>query len=143
MSVNCLTKAQLDFRMHSPCSILTNVSLSENERRLLAEMEAALLQEDPGLVSTMTGKARTRQGSRTLLGAFLLLGGMAILLIGLVSQTVLVGLIGFLVALIGVVLIISNIGGSFSRYAERGPSPKKVPWSSRLEDRWDRRNFDN
>ncbi len=61
--------------------------LSDHERRLLAEMEAALQQDDPRLVSTMTGKARTRQSSRVLIGSLLLLSGMAILLTGLISQT--------------------------------------------------------
>ena len=120
--------------------------LSDHERRLLAEMEAALQQDDPRLVSTMTGKARTRQSSRVLVGSLLLLAGMAILLAGLIAQTIPVGIVGFLVALIGVVFIFSNIGstgpGRSSR-GSRGPKPKKAPWSSRLEERWDRRNFEN
>ncbi|MEI6648210.1 MAG: DUF3040 domain-containing protein [Actinomycetes bacterium] len=120
--------------------------LSDHERRLLAEMEAALQQDDPRLVSTMTGKARTRQSSRVLIGSLLLLSGMAILLTGLISQTIPVGIVGFIVALIGVVFIFSNLGGAGPTHAmrgERGAKPKKAPWSSRLEERWDRRNFEN
>ena len=37
------------------------MALSDHERKLLAEMEAALEQEDPRLLSTLTGKARTKQ----------------------------------------------------------------------------------
>ena len=33
------------------------MALSDHERKLLAEMEAALEQEDPRLLSTLTGKA--------------------------------------------------------------------------------------
>jgi hypothetical protein len=118
------------------------MTLSDHERRLLAEMEAALQQDDPRLVSTMTGKARTRQGSRLLVGSLLFLGGMAILLAGLVAQTIPVGIIGFLVALVGLVLMLSNLGGSMGRQ-ERSPKQKRQPWSARLEERWDRRNFEN
>lgn len=119
------------------------MALSDHERRLLAEMEAALKQDDPRLVSTMTGKVRTRQGSRLLLGGLLLLGGMAILLVGLIAQTTSVGIVGFLIALSGVVLFFSNFGGAGSGRERGAPKPKKTPWSSRLEERWDRRNFDN
>lgn len=119
------------------------MTLSDNERRLLAEMEAALEQDDPGLVSTMTGKVRTRQGSRMLLGGALLLGGMAILLAGLVAQSTVIGIFGFLVALSGVVLVLSNVGAPGSGKTHRGPKPKKTPWTSKLEERWDRRNFEN
>jgi hypothetical protein len=119
------------------------MALSDHERRLLAEMEAALKQDDPRLVSTMTGKVRTRQGSRLLLGGLLLLGGMAILLVGLIAQTTPVGIVGFLIALAGVVLFFSNFGGAVGGRERGAPKPKKTPWSSKLEERWDRRNFDN
>ena len=33
------------------------MALSDHERKLLAEMEAALEQEDPRLLSTLTGKS--------------------------------------------------------------------------------------
>ena len=52
------------------------MALSDHERKLLAEMEAALEQEDPRLLSTLTGKARTRQSSRALLGLSILVVGL-------------------------------------------------------------------
>ncbi len=115
------------------------MALSEHESQLLAEMEAAFAQEDPRLVSTLTGNARTRQGSRVLIGIVGLLLGMAILFGGLVSKLIAVGLFGFVVALTGAFLIITNV--RFGRGGKQGvPKNKKAKWSDRLEHRWDRRN---
>ena len=121
------------------------MALSDHERRLLAEMEAALEADDPRLVSTMTGKVRTKQGGRVVQGGLLLLAGMAILLGGLIARLVPVSLLGFLVALAGVVFVISNVGGSLggARSGNKSPKPKKAPWTDRMEQRWDRRNFEN
>lgn len=120
------------------------MALSDHERRLLAEMEAALEADDPRLVSTMTGKVRTKQGGRIFQGGLLLLAGMAIVLGGLIAQIVPVSLIGFLVALTGVVFVISNLGAlGGARSGNKSPKPKKTPWTDRMEQRWDRRNFEN
>jgi len=115
--------------------------LSDHERRLLAEMEAAFEQEDPRLVSTLTGSARTKQGSYVLYGGIGVIAGMAILFGGLIAKIVALGLIGFLVALAGAFFIFTNL--SIGKGAKRGPKPKKAKWTDRLEGRWDRRNFDN
>jgi hypothetical protein len=115
--------------------------LSDHERKLLAEMEAAFEQEDPRLVSTLTGNARTKQGSLVLYGALGVLAGMAILFGGLIAKVILVGLLGFVVSLIGAFLIVSNL--SLTKSSKRGVKAKKPKWSDRLEGRWDRRNFDN
>jgi Protein of unknown function (DUF3040) len=120
--------------------------LSDHEKRLLAEMEAALEQDDPRLVSTLTGKARTRKASRVLAGGVTVLVGMAIIISGLIAKVVPVGIAGFLVALAGLVLIFSNLSalgdGAPGQRGTRSPGPKKGGWSSRLEERWERRNND-
>jgi len=118
--------------------------LSDHERKLLAEMEAAFEQEDPRLVSTLTGSARTKQGSRVFYGVLALLLGMAILFGGLVSKATPVGLLGFVIALAGAFFIFTNL--SFGRGGKGiggSSKPKKPKWSDRLEGRWDRRNYDN
>ena len=112
------------------------MALSDHERKLLAEMEAALEQEDPRLGSTLTGKARTMQGSRVLLGFSILLVGLLALVSGLVAKQTVVGVIAFLISLTGVVLIITNI--NLKPQMSRGN--KKFGIGSNLEERWDRRN---
>ena len=44
--------------------IVGDMALSEHEKRMLAEMEAALVADDPRLVSTLNGRERTPKGSR-------------------------------------------------------------------------------
>ena len=117
--------------------------LSDHERKLLAEMEAAFEQEDPRLVSTLTGSARTKQGSRVFYGSLALLAGMAILFGGLISKATPVGLLGFVIAVAGAFFIFTNISFGKGGRAGQGPvKPKKPKWSDRLEGRWDRRKFD-
>ena len=111
------------------------MALSDHERKLLAEMEAALEQEDPRLLSTLTGKARTRQSSRALLGLSILALGAVVLISGLVAQATIVGVIAFVICLAGVLLIITNISLNSG-----GKKVKKPGWGSSLEERWYRRN---
>ena len=114
------------------------MALSDNERKLLAEMEAALEQEDPRLLSTLTGKARTRQGSRALLGLSILVVGLLVLISGLIAKATAVGVIAFLISLAGLILIITNI-----KFGSTSARIKKPAWGSNLEQRWDKRNNDN
>lgn len=114
------------------------MALSDHERKLLAEMEAALDQEDPRLLSTLTGKARTRQGSRALLGLAILLVGLLLLVSGLIAQVTVVGVIAFIISLAGLILMLTNI--KISSGASR---VKRPGWGSNLEQRWDRRGNDN
>ncbi len=115
--------------------------LSEHERKLLEEMEAAFEQEDPRLVSTLTGSARTKQGSFVFYGIFGVLAGMGILFGGLVAKLIAVGLLGFVIALAGAFFIFTNL--SIGKGGKGSPKAKKPKWSDRLEGRWDRRNYDN
>ena len=109
-------------------------------------MEAALEQDDPRLVSTLSGKIRTPQSGRVLSGVIALLGGMAILLTGLIAQLPPLGSAGFIISLIGTFLIISNFSATKLKSANSstnsGGKKQKKAWGDRLEERWDRRNFD-
>jgi hypothetical protein len=115
------------------------MSLSDRERRLLAEMEEALSADDPRLVSALTGKGPSRVRGGFLIGAGLLLAGMAILFAGLLSKTTLIGVIGFVVALAGILLAIRGLTSMDFRAPSALKGPKKGI-SNRLEDRWDQRN---
>ncbi len=117
------------------------MALSDHERKLLAEMEAAFEQEDPRLVSTLTGSARTKQGRRVFYGVFGVLAGMGILFGGLIAKLIVVGLVGFVIALTGAFFIFTNF--SIGRGGKGMPKAKKPKWGDRLENRWDRRNYDN
>jgi len=127
--------------------------LSDHERRMLAEMEAAMAQEDPKLVSTLTGRASLSAfGSsyrRLSIGAALIFLGMATIIAGLIAKVTLIGLAGFAIALLGCVAILSYFtarsgsGQAGNPAAPKAPRTKGPSWSQRMEDRWERRNFDN
>jgi hypothetical protein len=117
--------------------------LSDEEKRLLAEMEAALAVDDPKLVSTLSGKVRTPKKNRMLAGIALFFTGIATLLAGLISQTPPVGIAGFVFALVGLVLIISNLSSKSESGIKEKSAKQKPKWSATLEERWDRRQQEN
>ena len=123
------------------------MALSDRERRLLAEMEAALASDDPRLQSTLssgdTATILRGKSSSLIKAAALVLIGIATLFTGLISQIPLIGIAGFLVTLTGLVAIRSlsaPIQGA-ARSGGRG-APKSGGISSRLQERWDRRSFE-
>jgi len=125
------------------------VALSEHELKLLAEMEAALAADDPRLVGTLTGKARTRQASRVLLGFFTVLIGLSVVVAAAtsahsISLVVTLGVSGFVIALAGAFTAISNFSlrqmvGSGAMGSHTGKR-QRPGWGDRLERRWDDRN---
>ena len=126
------------------------MALSDRERRLLAEMEAALASDDPRLQSTLSGgdTATLLRGKSSSLikAAALILIGIATLFTGLISQIPLIGVAGFLVTLTGLVLAIRSLSAPIQGAARAGKgSPKSSRGggiSSRLQERWDRRSFE-
>ena len=113
--------------------------LSDRERRLLAEMEAALATDDPRLESRLGGSTLAPARPRILLGSSLTILGIAIIFGGLISKTTPIGVLGFLVALVGVVALIRSLGAITTRTAS--PKGARKSFGDRLQERWDRRNF--
>ena len=124
--------------------------LSENEQRLLEQMERALYAEDPKWASSMRGAVRRSSGARRLLlgiGGVVL--GLVLLLVGVAQQLVIVGIIGFVVMLAAFAYTVS------SRRKPGGPQGvvnraggvrpvttnrrRRSSFMQRLEERWDRR----
>ncbi len=118
------------------------MALSEHEKRLLDQMEAALLTEDPKLATTLSGTKMPIARNRSLLAIALLALGLATIFGGLIAKVTLIGVIGFLVALSGLILLISSVG-AVTKAAKSPRSPRKgFGFSDRLEKRWDERNTD-
>jgi len=115
------------------------VPLSDREKRLLEEMEAALLTEDPRLVSALSATPVSPSRNRIMVGAGLVLLGLVTLFGGLIAQVTPVGILGFIIALSGVITAISSISPQL-----RGPKKPRTRTnlSARLEQRWDSRNQD-
>ncbi|MDV3297237.1 MAG: DUF3040 domain-containing protein [Brachybacterium paraconglomeratum] len=79
--------------------------LSEEELRLLEQMERALVAEDPKFVSALRGTARRRDARRrAIAAAAVFVIGVAVLMTGAVTQQTIVGIVGFVVMLASAVL---------------------------------------
>jgi hypothetical protein len=76
------------------------VPLSEEELRLLEQMEQALAQEDPKFVSTLRGSSLERVARmRSIAAAVVFVAGVAMLMGGAMAQQIWLGVLGFLVML--------------------------------------------
>ena len=74
--------------------------LSEEELRLLEQMERALAAEDPKFVSALQGRTLRRVARmRTMAAAVVFVGGIALLMGGAMAQMTWLGIVGFLVML--------------------------------------------
>jgi hypothetical protein len=125
------------------------VPLSDNEQRLLEQMERALYAEDPKFASTMRGAAR-RGGSfsRLVIGIAGVLLGLVGLVLGVASGEVIIGVLGFLGMLAGTAYAFSArrrsgpAGVVTAAGTVRRPAPARRPkagFMQRMEQRWDRR----
>ena len=114
------------------------VPLSDREKRLLAEMEEALVADDPRLVSALTGTPRV-VGASILRGLILVFLGLAVLFGGLIAKATILGVAGFVLALAGLIIAIRAIGAPNASKGARAPKVKGG-LGARLENRWDQRN---
>jgi DUF3040 family protein len=132
------------------------VPLSEHEQRLLEQIERALVDDDPKFASSVrTGDRRLKARRKLQLGALLVVVGMAVLVGGAVAHSVLLGVLGFLVAFGGVILAVLHYkvatgaveapsasgtkGAAAPGRAGRGGRVGRQPLKSRLEERFRRR----
>ena len=125
--------------------------LSEHEQRLLEQIERALVDDDPKFASTVRSGDRRFTARRKLqLGALLVLLGLAVVVLGAVLSSVILGVIGFLASFGGLVLVVFNFrhaggpsepgaAGGAKGAAGRGRRTKRVPLRNRLEERFRRR----
>ena len=83
--------------------------LSEEELRLLEQMERALVAEDPKLASTLRGtRLRQRARRQVVIGAVGFVLGLGALMAGVVLPMVAVGIVGFLLMLGSAYLALSS-----------------------------------
>ena len=86
------------------------VPLSEEELRLLEQMERALVEEDPKFASTLRGTSmRASARRRAILAGFAFVGGVALLMAGAVLANPSVGIVGFVLMLASATVALSGI----------------------------------
>ena len=126
--------------------------LSEEEQRLLEQMEQALAAEDPKFASALRGSTLRARLRRTVIGSALgFLAGVAVLMFGLVLKTTIVSVIGFVIMLVAAYFLVTawrkggevaanqpeGVGSSPPRAVAR--SPRQSSFMDRMEERWRRR----
>lgn len=86
--------------------------LSEEELRLLEQMERALVEEDPKFASTLRGTTLRRAARRrAIIAGVAFLVGVVVLMTGAVSSLWVVGLVGFLIMLGSAMVGLSALRG--------------------------------
>ena len=133
--------------------------LSENEQRLLEQMERALYAEDPKFATALRGSDPRRRTRRRVAIASVVFGlGVVLLMTGLVTNLVPVSIFGFVAMLVSAIFAISSyrqvgssdlkvIGATAAPRTRRrrpatgknGPAKGKGGFMSRMEQRWTRR----
>jgi Protein of unknown function (DUF3040) len=141
------------------------VPLSEEELRLLEQMERALVEEDPKLASTLRGTAFRRSARRrAIVAGACFVVGVVVLMTGAVAQITPVGIVGFVIMLASATVALTALRGQQSH----GPDPRAAhpshgftvidggrsgkgrrnrrvsshSFMERMEDRWRRRRED-
>ena len=88
------------------------VPLSEEELRLLEQMERALSEEDPKFASTLRGTTlRQAARRRALLAGLVFAGGVTVMMTGAISGYWPVGVAGFLIMLLSATVLLSALRG--------------------------------
>lgn len=131
--------------------------LSEEEQRLLEQMEQALSTEDPKFASTLRGAAlRSRSRRRAGLAAAGFLVGVALLMTGAVLQVTAVAVVGFLAMVATAYAFVSQwrrSSAGTTDVPQTSPKPRASArgraaadsdsFMDRMEERWRRRRDDS
>ncbi|MBW9206246.1 DUF3040 domain-containing protein [Mumia sp. zg.B53] len=129
--------------------------LSEEEQRLLEQLEQALAAEDPRLASTLRGsKLRARARRIIVLASIGFVAGVAMLMIGVIAASTPVGVAGFALMVAGAYFFLTtwrsrDVEGPDESTQTAPPRPKQGSGSTsdsfmhRMEERWRRRRDDS
>ncbi|MFM9878355.1 MAG: DUF3040 domain-containing protein [Rhodoglobus sp.] len=117
--------------------------LSEQEQRLLEEMERSLYQNDADFVATVNRRRGKPNYTVLAVGVLIAVVGVAALLGGVIIRQPIVGVLGFAVMFVGVLLAVAPPRRASSGADATAPGPARKRGSSRfmdtLNDRWDQR----
>ena len=122
--------------------------LSEQEQRMLDEMERHLLQHDADVVTAPSGD-RALSYRNLVYGALLVLAGIGGLVAAVASGdsvgvvgSIILGVVAFLAMLGGAILAFTPVrktSGAAPSAAPRSPKTRDSSFMDRMNDRWDRR----
>jgi predicted phage tail protein len=116
--------------------------LSEQEQRLLEEMERNLYQNDADFVATVSGPRGRPNYTQIVLGSLMAIAGVVALIVG-VNFHPLIGVVGFALMLGGVLLALAPGRGSSQRAPSDSrptPRPARSSFMDTINERWERRS---
>lgn len=123
------------------------VPLSEHEQRLLDQIEQALYAEDPKFASAVrSARSRSRVRRSLILCVAGVLGGLGLVLVGLVTQLIVLSIVGFVLVVAACGLAVQSFRHKSTTGIENRPvggnrAPRPSGLRTRMEDRL-RRRFD-
>lgn len=104
--------------------------LSEEELRMLQQMEQALVEEDPKFASTLRGTSMQESArKRAIIAGAVFVVGIAVMMTGAVMQLTVVGIVGFVVMLAAAFVAVSTVrrAGEASEEPAEHESPEEKP----------------
>ena len=115
------------------------MSLSEEERRVLEEMERQLRASSSDIVTVPV--SRRVNAAAAVSGVVVVVAGIGVLLAGIVLGLTPLGVVGFVAMVLGVLLAMKRDDSAPTQPKATRPNttPSSSPSSSRIEDRWDKR----
>jgi hypothetical protein len=118
--------------------------LSEQEQRLLEEMERSLYQNDADFVATVNSRRGRPNYTILIVGVLVALAGIATLVAGVIVRQPLVGVLGFAIMFAGVLLSVAppRRASVSAEQATREPSRGRATsprFMDNLNERWDKR----
>lgn len=117
--------------------------LSEHEQKLLEQLEKQLHEDDPKFASSMgSDPGRSWSTRHLVIGVLGALAGILLLLLGVSLQSIIVGVLGFVVMGAGVYFATMRSAGGKSKpgAAGRKPGKPRSSFMSNLEERWEERH---
>lgn len=127
----------------------TKMPLSEQEQRLLEEMERSLYNNDSDFVATVGNHGGRPNYTLVVVGVLGALVGIAVIVAGVIFRQPLVGVAGFVVMLAGALFAIAppkrrgaapaSMPSAPRSSTSRPSHPTKGGLMDRLNERWDRR----
>lgn len=118
--------------------------LSEQEQRLLEEMERSLYQNDADFVATVNPNRGMTNYRTLVIGVLIGVVGVATLVAGVIVRQPLIGILGFAVMFAGVLLIFAPPRKGSAEAPTATPTAPKTrggssSFMSNLNERWDKR----
>ena len=117
--------------------------LSEQEQRLLEEMERSLYHNDADFVATVSPRTGKPNYRSIVVGILVAIAGITAIVTGVVVHQPIVGVIGFVIMFSGVLLALSRPRQSAAAPTSSGeagrPQKQKAGFMDRMNDRWDKR----